>query len=177
MTKKEVLKLFALIASIYTQAGRFAEADAQMRDAWHTLLEDISFDAAERAVSSHAVNNTFPPSIAEIRRYALAGIADNRDTAEEAWALVLKALKNSAYNSVEEFDKLPDICKRCVGSAQVLKSWAISEDEATVSVARAQFLSAYRTLDKRERERSMMPPSIRDALDEAMKHNLLQEGG
>ena len=177
MTKKEVLKLFALIASIYTQAGRFAEADAQMRDAWHALLEDIPFGAAERAVSAHAVNNTFPPSIAEIRRYALAGISDRRDTAEEAWALVLKALKNSAYNSAEEFAKLPDICKRCVGSAQVLKSWAISEDVTTVSVARAQFLNAYRVMDSRERERAMMPPSIRDALDEAMKHNLLQEGG
>ena len=177
MTKQEVVKLFALISTAYPRSDAFRRATPDAVEMWAMCLEDIPFEVVQKAFVAHSVNSEFPPSIAEIRRYALAGIADNRDTAEEAWALVLKALKNSTYNSVEEFDKLPDICKRCVGSAQVLKSWAVSEDESTVSVARAQFLNAYRVMDSRERERAMMPPSIRDALDEAMKHNLLQEGG
>ena len=177
MTKAETVKMFALITSIFANAGRFAEPDAQMRDMWQMLLEDIPFEKAQQAVMAHSVNSEFPPSIAEIRRVALQGAVEKRDTAEEAWALVLHAMKNSAYNSVQEFAKLPDICKRCVGSAQVLKEWAISEDESTVSVARAQFLTAYKTLDKREQERMMLPPSVRAALDEAMSHNLLSEGG
>lgn len=177
MLESEVVALFGFISSAYPRSDAFKKVDESNVEMWTMALEDIPFEVAKKALVAHSVNNDFPPSIAEIRRYALAGIADRRDTAEEAWALVLKALKNSAYNSAEEFAKLPDICKRCVGSAQVLKSWAISEDEATVSVARAQFLNAYRVMDSRERERAMMPPSIRDALDEAMKHNLLQEGG
>lgn len=177
MLASEVVVLFDLISSAYPKTDVFKKVTDANVMMWTMALEDVPFDVAQKAIVAHSVNSEFPPSIAEIRRYALAGIADRRDTAEEAWALVLKALKNSAYNSVEEFDKLPDICKRCVGSAQVLKSWAISEDVTTVSVARAQFLNAYRVMDSRERERAMMPPSIRDALDEAMKHNLLQEGG
>lgn len=177
MTKSEVIKMFGIIASLYTNAGRFAEADADMRDMWWEMLQDIPFDVAKRVVAQNAANSDYPPSIAQIRRAALQGAVEKRDTAEEAWALVLKALKNSAYNSVQEFAKLPDICKRCVGSAQVLKEWAISEDESTVSVARAQFLTAYKTLDKRDQERMMLPPSVRAALDEAMSHNLLSEGG
>ncbi len=177
MTKQETVKLFALISTAYPRSEAFRKVSAESVEMWQMCLEDIPFAVAQKALAAHSVNSEFPPSIAEIRRAALQGAVEKCDTAEEAWALVLHALKNSAYNSVQEFDKLPDICKRCVGSAQVLKSWAISEDVTTVSVARAQFLNAYRVMDSRERERAMMPPSIRDALDEAMKHNLLQEGG
>lgn len=179
MTRAEVLKLFAIIGSIYANAGRFVEADAVMRDSWHELLNDIPFALATKAVYAHAANSEYPPSIAEIRRAALKSVTDGRDTAEEAWAVVFKAIRNSAYNSVEEYAKLPEICKRCVGSPAVLKEWAVSEDESTISVARAQFLNAYRTLDKREQERAMLPPAVRSALDAAMSDDalLLSEGG
>lgn len=177
MTKSETLKLFGVIASLYSNAGRFAEADITMRDMWHELLEDIPYSIAAKAVAAHTANSEYPPSIAEIRRYALQSVNNGRDTAEEAWSQVFKAIRNSAYNSVEEYAKLPEISKRCIGSAAVLKEWAVSEDESTISVARAQFLNAYKALDKREQERAMLPPSVRAALDQAMAVNLLQEGG
>lgn len=176
MTKSEVIKMFGIIASLYTNAGRFAEADADMRDMWWEMLQDIPFDVAKRVVAQNAANSDYPPSIAQIRRAALQGAVEKRDTAEEAWAKVDKAMRNSAYNSVEEFAKLPDICKRCVGSPAVLKEWAIAEGDTAYSVARSQFLTAYKTLDKRDQERMMLPPSVRTALDEAMSHNLLSEG-
>lgn len=175
MTKAETVKMFALITSIFANAGRFAEPDAQMRDMWQMLLEDIPFEKAQQAVMAHSVNSEFPPSIAEIRRYALAGAVAQRDTTDEAWALVLKALKNSAYNSLEEYAKLPDKIKRCVGSAQVLKTWAVSED-FNQDVAKSNFARTYRELDERDRQFAMMPPSVRAALDEAMSHSLLSEG-
>lgn len=168
--------MFGIIASLYTNAGRFAEADADMRDMWWEMLQDIPFDVAKRVVAQNAANSDYPPSIAQIRRAALQGAVEKRDTAEEAWAKVDKAMRNSAYNSVEEFAKLPDICKRCVGSPAVLKEWAIAEGDTAYSVARSQFLTAYKTLDKHEQERMMLPPSVRAALDEAMSHNLLSEG-
>ena len=177
MTKQETVKLFALISTAYPRSDAFRRATPDSVEMWAMCLEDIPFEVVQKAFVAHSVNSEFPPSIAEIRRAALQGAVEAKDTAEEAWGKVLKALKNSAYNSVEEFEKLPDICKRCVGSPAVLKSWAVSEDESTVSVARAQFLTAYKTLDKRDTERQMLPPSIRAALDEAMRHNLLSEGG
>ena len=177
MTKQETVKLFALISTAYPRSEAFRKVSAESVEMWQMCLEDIPFEVAQKALAAHSVNSEFPPSIAEIRRAALQGAVEAKDTAEEAWAKVDKAMRNSAYNSVQEFAKLPDICKRCVGSPAVLKSWAVSEDESTVSVARAQFLTAYRTLDKRDTERQMLPPSVRAALDEAMRHNLLSEGG
>lgn len=176
MTKQETVKLFALISTAYPRSEAFRKVSAESVEMWQMCLEDIPFAVAQKALAAHSVNSEFPPSIAEIRRAALQGAVEKRDTAEEAWALVLHALKNSAYNSVQEFAKLPDICKRCVGSPAVLKEWAIAEGDTAYSVARSQFLSAYRTLDKRDTERMMLPPSVRAALDEAMSHNLLSEG-
>lgn len=176
MTKQEVVKLFALISTAYPRSDAFRKATPEAVEMWAVCLEDVPFAVIQKALVAHSVNSEFPPSIAEIRRAALQGETEKRDTAEEAWALVLHALQNSAYNSVEEFAKLPDICKRCVGSPNVLKTWAVSEDENTVSVARAQFLNSYRALDKREQERAMLPPSVRDALDVAKRNKLLNEG-
>ncbi len=175
MTKQEVVKLFALISTAYPRTDAFRRATPDAVEMWAMCLEDIPFEVVQKAFVAHSVNSEFPPSIAEIRRAALQGAVEKRDTAEEAWALVLHALKNSAYNSVEEFAKLPDICKRCVGSAQVLKEWAVSED-FNQDVAKSNFARTYRELDKREQERMMLPPSVRAALDEAMSHNLLSEG-
>lgn len=176
MTKQEVVKLFALISTAYPRSEAFRKVSAESVEMWQMCLEDIPFAVAQKALAAHSVNSEFPPSIAEIRRAALQGAVEKRDTAEEAWALVLHALKNSAYNSVEEFAKLPDKVKRCVGSAQVLKEWAISED-FNQDVAKSNFARTYRDLDKHDREFAMMPPSVRAALTEAMQHNLLSEGG
>ena len=179
MTKQEVVKMFALITTAYPRSDAFKKISAEAVEMWQTCLEDVPFNVAQSALVAHSVNSEYPPSIAEIRRAALKSVTDGRDTAEEAWSQVFKAIRNSAYNSVEEYAKLPEISKRCIGSAAVLKEWAVSEDESTISVARAQFLNAYRTLDKREQERAMLPPAVRAALDAAMSDDalLLSEGG
>lgn len=172
MTKSEILKLFGVIASLYPNAVRFAEADASMRDAWHELLQDIDLRIAGKAVAAHAATHDFPPTIAEIRRFCFQS---DGESAEEAWARVLHALKDSAYHSAERFADLPDVCKRLVGSASVLKEWAISEDGTSISVARARFVTQYDIEKRKETERKMIPPSVRQTLDAALSANLLQE--
>ena len=172
MTKADVLRLFGVIASLYPNAVRFAEADASMRDAWHELLQDIDLRIAGKAVAAHAATHDFPPTIAEIRRFCFQS---DGESAEEAWARVLHALKDSAYHSAERFADLPDVCKRLVGSASVLKEWAISEDGTSISVARTRFVAQYDVEKRKEKERKLIPPSVRQALDAALNVNLLPD--
>lgn len=171
MTKKEVAMLFAVITNLYPNEKRFAEASVDMAQAWHELLQDIPLQTAAKAVAAHAATNNFPPTIAEIRRFCVQ--ANGGESAEQAWARVLAALKDSAYHSAERFAELPEVCKRLVGSASVLKEWAVSEDQTSVSVARARFLAQYDIEKRKDQERKMIPPSVRQALDVALNANLL----
>lgn len=173
MTKKEVAMLFAVITNLYPNEKQFTAAGIEMVQAWHELLQDIPLQTAAKAVAAHAATNNFPPTIAEIRRFCIQ--ADGGESAEQAWARVLSALKDSAYHSAERFAELPEVCKRLVGSANVLKEWAISEDQTSVSVARARFLAQYDIEKRKDQERKMIPPSVRQALDAALNVNLLPE--
>jgi hypothetical protein len=172
MTKQEVAKLFGAITNLYPNEKRFAAADVNMVSAWHELLQDIDFRIAAKAIAAHAATNDYPPTIAEIRRFCIKA---EGESAEEAWARVLHALKDSAYHSAERYAELPEVCKRLVGSANVLKEWAISEDQTSVSVARARFLAQYDMEKRKDMERKMIPTSIRTMLDEATKPMLLEE--
>ena len=174
MTKREVVKLFGVIANLYVNDRHFEAADEAMRDVWHEMLQDIGYDLAEKAVAAHAATNNFPPTIAEIRRFCIA--ADSGETAEQAWARVLYAIKDGSYHSAERFAELPDVCKRLVGSPSMLREWATSEDETSVSVARARFLRQYDIEKRKDIERKMIPQSIREALDAALNVNLLEGG-
>lgn len=172
MTKKEVAQLFGAIASLYPSEKAFKSAEIPMIEAWHELLQDIPLQTAAKAVAAHASTNSFPPTIAEIRRFCFQS---DGESAEEAWARVLHALKDSGYHSAERFSELPEVCKRLVGSANVLKEWAISEDQTSISVARARFVVQYDIEKRKETERKMIPPSVRQALDAALNTNLLPE--
>lgn len=171
--KQDVVKLFGVITNLFPNDKRFAAADANMVSAWHELLQDIDFRIATKAIAAHAATNDYPPTIAEIRRFCIK--ADG-ESAEQAWARVLHALKDSAYHSAERFAELPEVCKRLVGSANVLKEWAISEEQTSVSVARTRFLAQYDIEKRKETERKMIPSAIRQLLDEVSKPMLLQEG-
>ena len=173
MTKKEVAMMFAVITNLYPNEKQFTAAGIEMVQAWHDLLQDIPLATAAKAVAAHAATNNFPPTIAEIRRFCIT--SDGAESAEQAWARVLSALKDSAYHSVERFAELPDVCKRLVGSANVLKEWAISEDGTSISVARTRFVAQYDVEKRKEKERKLIPPSVRQALDAALNANLLPE--
>lgn len=173
VTKKEIAQLFGAITNLYPNEKQFTAAGVDMVTAWRDLLQDIPLDIAAKAVAAHAATNNYPPTIAEIRRFCIQ--TDGAESAEQAWARVFTALKDGAYHSAERFAELPDVCKRLVGSANVLKEWAISEDQTSIQVARARFLSQYDIELRKERERKMIPPSVRQALDAAMNTNLLSE--
>lgn len=106
--------------------------------------------------------NTFkwPPTIADIKEEMYKITNRETETPVEVWNKIRKAIRNSAYNSYDEFQKLPDKAKRFVGSPNQLKEWAISENFIE-SVVRGQFLKQYEILEKRQKEEKMMLPEVK----------------
>ena len=84
----------------------------------------------------------------------------------EAWSLVSKAIRNSGYNSTEEFAKLPPLVQKAVGLPSQLRTWALDENY-NEQVAMSSFQRAYKAELKRNEELLKMPQNVRKLIEKA----------
>lgn len=81
----------------------------------------------------------------------------------EAWALVGRALRDSAYHAQERFDELPPLVKKAVGSPDNLRAWGTAENYSE-NVAQSQFIRSYQDVLKRKKEIAKLPSSVRQLI-------------
>ena len=120
----------------------------------------------------------FPPTISDVKK-SMYSITDNTASDIELWNRFLKAISRSGYNSVEEFDKLPELLQKFAGSPQQLKTYAMMDSDTVNSVVKGQFLKHIGILKEREKENKMMLPEVREivyALSNKMGNNLIEGG-
>lgn len=96
MNKKETAALFGLIAALFPRDEKFANADKFMITAWAEMLEDIPLEKAKEAVRYAVATSPFPPSISEIRNYAVKISENSLRSPEEAWKIATEAIRD--YN-------------------------------------------------------------------------------
>lgn len=166
MTREEFSKLVKGMKSIYADPKFIADKDAF--DVWYALLSDIDYESASKAVQSYMLTEKFAPTPADIRGKIVKITEPKQLNANESWALVYKALCNSNYHAQEEFEKLPPLVQKAVGSADNLHSLASSSD-FNEEVEKSLFTKTYNAICKREEENARLPESIRIALKESEK--------
>ena len=134
MTREEFKTLVKGMKAVYAQPTFIPDQDAF--NVWFELLKDIPYQQANVAIQKYMLTEKFPPTIADIREKAtqIVESVDSSMSELEAWSLVRKAVRNSGYHSVEEFEKLPEACQRAVGSAANLKEWALMDSERVETV-------------------------------------------
>lgn len=157
MEKSEFLILVKTMKAVYP--AMFSERETI--DIWYALLKDLDYQNAAAGLGKHLATNPYPPTVADIRKNT---VPDNELNGEQAWALAFNAISNSAYNSEEEFERLPDLVKIAVGSPANLKELALMPTETVNSVEKSHFLRIYETEKKRKMELNVMPKEIRDRL-------------
>ena len=79
-------------------------------------------------------------------------------------------MRNSTYNAVEEFERLPEIAKKFVGSPNQLREWATSDDYND-SVVKGQFFKQVEVIKQREKDNSMMLPEVRNLVQKLSANN------
>lgn len=153
MTKQEFFVLTNEMKAVY--AGQKFIPDKVSMEVWYKLLCDIPFDLAEKAVVKYMQTEKFPPTPADIRSLAEEINRGSEMGEAEAWAMVYKAICRSNYESEEQFDKLPPMIQKAVGSARQLRTWAADSDFNS-SVESSNFKRAYReVLDAEKRNASV----------------------
>lgn len=162
MTKDQFKILVKAMKAVYTNPGFIPDNDAF--DVWYSMLKDLDYALASRAVQMHMQTEETPPTVAGIRKQSAKLKADETDYLNEtaAWSLVLKAIRRSAYYSEEEFAKLPATVQRAVASPKQLWEWATLEDVdgKTLTVIQSNFQRTFRMEQQRERERNKLSPDV-----------------
>ena len=173
MEREEFKILVKAMKAVYAQPTFIPDKDAF--DVWYGLLQDLPYEQANLAIQKYMTSERFPPTIADIRTKATEIIAPAEESMSElqAWALVQRAIRNSGYNSEEEFAKLPEACQRAVGTAANLKEWALMDSERVETVEQSHFIRNYRTTVQRISEEKKLPESIR-LLIASMRDNALE---
>lgn len=162
MTKDQFKILVKAMKAVYTNPGFIPDNDAF--DVWYSMLKDLDYALASRAVQMHMQTEETPPTVAGIRKQSAKLKADETDDLNEtaAWSLVLKAIRRSTYYSDEEFAKLPPVVQRAVSSPRQLREWATLEDVdgKTLTVIQSNFQRTFRAEQQKERERNKLSPDV-----------------
>lgn len=176
MEREEFKILVKAMKAVYAQPTFIPDKDAF--DVWYGLLQDLPYEQANLAIQKYMTSERSPPTIADIRTKATEIIAPAEESMSElqAWALVQRALRNSGYNSEEEFAKLPEACQRAVGTAANLKEWALMDSDQVATIEQSHFIRNYRTSVQRMKEEARLPENVRMLIaDMGKKHAALME--
>lgn len=96
MNRKETIATFAMISALFPRDDKFANATKEMISAWNEMLADIPFDTVKAAIKAAVATSPFPPSISEIRNYAVKISENSLRSPEEAWKIATEAIRD--YN-------------------------------------------------------------------------------
>lgn len=169
MTEKEVKQLLAMTQAIYPNYNPPSREAAV--NAWLMCLSEYDNNVVTAAFKAYMTTDTsgFAPSIGQLLD-KLHLIQDPQELNEmEAWSLVSKALRNGYYGAVEEFNNLPPLVQKAVGSPDNLRNWSQTDVKAIETVIQSNFMRSYAAIVKREYEIKKMPADVRTLIEDVNK--------
>lgn len=175
MNREETKKIVMVISSAYPN---WHPLDMSLTvDAWTLMLEDFSYQQVVAALKAFVLSDAsgFAPSVGQ-----LIGMMDRLGNGEElsemeAWALVSKALRRSIYYSESEYEKLPAVVQKAVGSPAILRGWAETDKKSVENVVQSNFMRTYRQELAKAREMRKIPDNIRMQLENCGNRPLLEK--
>lgn len=161
MTIEETGKIFRIIKAAYKNWG----ADKDTMILWAQLFADDPVEVVAAAVKSFIVSDEkgFAPAVGQIKGIIAKAQCDDMGEIE-AWDRIYKAISNGKYGSYEEFEALPPILQKLVGSPTQINLWANTPDDELSTVVASHVMRAYRAeLERTKFERSL-PSDVRNIL-------------
>lgn len=165
MTKQEITKILVILKAAYPAFYRDVsrqEANDAI-DLWASLFVDDEPQLVEMAVKSFisADDRGYPPVPGQIKAKMRLLRAKPEQGEAEAWATVMRAVRNGFYGAREEFARLPPLVQRIVGSPVQLREWSQISTEELNTVVASHFRRAYREAAEYEREIAALPSDAR----------------
>lgn len=169
MTLQDVGQVMDILTAFYP--GFYAkQTDGEKYNAamlWASIFEPYPVGIIVAALKGYIGTDErgFPPVPGQIMAKVRLLTQPEQMGEAEAWGLVRKACSNGLYGAKQEFDKLPPMVQRIVGSPSQLREWATMDGDELNSVIASNFQRAYRTATARERDYNNLPPDVRAIAD------------
>ena len=165
MTKREIAEMLTVIQANCPDTAK-GQSDAAFKSKvtlWYEFFQNYPKELVHAAAMAFIANDTkgFMPNIGQINDYIQKLRGQENMTEGEAWSYVAKAIRNSAYNSAEEFAKLPERIQRLVGSHNQLREWALMDAEILQSVVSSNFQRTFRARQKSDVEYERLPSRVK----------------
>lgn len=168
MTQNETLEILAIIKVAYPNSfSKLTKADIEaLVKLWTIQFRDYDYQLVNGAINTIISTDLsdFMPTIARIKQVCGQLSCRNQIGEIEAWQLIKQALSNSIYHAKEEYDKLPTICQKIVGSPSQLRQWGVLDTNEVDTIVHSNFLKTFRSLLESERQKNLIPLSIKEKL-------------
>ena len=166
MTRNEAKKIVMVISATYPN---WHPLDMSFTvDAWASMLESYTYQDISAALTAFIVSDTsgFAPAPGQV--IGLLDWASNQELNEmEAWTLVSRALRNGYYGAEREFEKLPPIVQKAVGSPSQLRNWSQTDSESVENVIQSNFMRTYRQELAKKKEMRKIPQEVLHSLEQS----------
>ena len=167
MNKRDSNRIIGILQANYPDTTRDMTDEAYMVkvNLWADAFKDEPYELVAAAVKAYIANSTerFAPNIGQIKEQIRKLTHPDELTEGEAWALVQKAIRRAGYEAKAEYDKLPPLVQKVVGSPNQLREWGLMNSETVQSVVASNFQRGYRTVQAREAAMEKTPLEIRQA--------------
>lgn len=162
MTREETTQVIRIISAAYPNWKVDGDNVRDVIDLWATVFESVPADAVRSALSVYVAQpHDYAPSPGKIMEILRS--AQPEPTEAEYWTLVAKAIRNGIYGAEEEFNKLPVVVQKAIGSPDYLRNLATMEDP-NWSVESSNFYKRLATVQERVRNEALIPEKIKDML-------------
>ena len=169
MTHEETVKIVRVMCACYP-TRRFSQAEIiDMVSAWEMMLEDYSYTEVALALKTIVATDSegFIPSIGkiidQIEKLSKRGSNEATDVTT-AWNMVMRAISRGIYNADEEFNKMPPLVQKAVGSASMIREMA-SDANFNFGVEQSQFIKAYQRAVEDANYENKIPKSVKTLLE------------
>ena len=169
MTRDETVKIIRIMCDCYPNYKPSNLSETV--DVWNMMLEEYSYSQISTALKTYVHSDTsgFAPSIGQLIN-KLHEVQSPQELNEmEAWSLVSKALRNGYYGAIEEFNNLPPLVQKAVGSPDNLRNWSQTDTNSIENVVQSNFMRSYRLVVNRENEIKKMPADVRTLIENVNK--------
>lgn len=168
MTRDDTLDLLSILKAAYPNFYRdMTRKDAdQVISLWFEMFKDEPAELVALAVKAHIATDKkgFPPHIGAIKDAIVKIQQPDEMTEIEAWNIVRNAIRSYSWDAKEQFDKLPPVLQRLVGSPNQLMEWGKMEADEVATVVASNFQRSYKARAAKEREFLALPSAVQQTM-------------